>query len=202
MPLASNGLSDLIEEKKLTTEQWILLILGLQELIAPHIKNWKCSALKNMNIMRHEALYTGQLNFEEMCWMGEPIVSAKNKLSLSTRGIFSTVESNYERISGDGTRKIWGFTRSGKWILARLEYSVVDRGDKYEKADRLWLTETGLTDLVCAYGIKPQAIWDILSNEVRKWHESREILAKESNYVFREVQFRTRIILFKEPRTR
>lgn len=201
MPLANNW-DSLIEKKKLTTEQWILLILDLQELIAPHIKNWKCSALKNMNVMRHEALYTSHLTLEEMCWMGEPKVIAENKLSLSTRGIFFTAESNYGRISGNGTRLIWGLTRSGKWILAKLEYSVASRGDKYEKSERLWLAETDLNELVYTYGIKPQSIWDILSNEVREWNNSRERLAKESDYVFGEVQFRTRLILLTESRTR
>lgn len=205
MPLASkanDGLSTLIEKKELTVDEWILHINELLDQIAPYIKNWKCESLERLKILRHEALYSYKLTPKEMCWLGEPKVFRKKNSSLSTRGIFFPVELNRGRVSGNGYCFIWGLTKSCKWIWAKLAYSVIDRGDKCEKADIIVINESDLMELICAYGVKPWIIFDTLANEVKKWDESRQELANESAAVNREVQFRQRLIHLKYPRVR
>jgi hypothetical protein len=119
----------------------------------------------------------------------------KKKFNMNTRGVFFFDRSIYICVDNDPrhvSMAVCGFTRSGDWLIARIE-SKLDAGGNVEKK-RVVLEEAGPMRWI-ELGIEPQYILYEFTKYIRNYAENREFLTKEAQKMYWQAEMEDRLIL-------
>jgi len=163
---AATALVELLQRKKLTKEQQILVLENRREIL---VRN-------NVDIHINETL--GQLACMDsgdgltlrQLYNDKPqVVSIGNKFSLDCRGLYAGVPFYRGK---DGVRLTFGLDNLS-WLLIKITYSTVD---KCEKASLVQVIRTDLSTILEELAIEPIFIWSYFKIVTDEWVSNRKAL--------------------------
>lgn len=180
----SKALEMFARVSKLSGDDWLALLQARRDFIKPYLDSFALQELGSLNCLKSEN-HTHAINDNFPQLTGDP------RFSLKTQGIFrAQAWGNMERgsrpsgLSGcfefypSGSMHIWGLTRGGLWVLAKLDF-VGELGYKrrgYENATFLNIVEADLPTILEKTKEDAQTIWEELGLAVQQWAKRRREL--------------------------
>lgn len=172
----------------LTSDDWIQLVENRRELIKPHLDSFSLPTLGSLECLKIEH------------WMGklghETKTSGDERFSLKTQGIFFLQPHNaIERfihtehrgepgniLPSDGTKKAWGLTRSGQWIICTIGFvgSSGYKGRGREVATGIGIVEADVPAILAETKTSPTEIWRALGQAIKEFAEHRRRLYSQA----------------------
>jgi hypothetical protein len=193
------GLVTLVRNKQLTEKERIELINARCNLIGPHLDSFTLPELGKFECLSSEGSRLHELGFDNS------VIIGNSGFSLKTQGIFRNAWNARETIpnSGfqpygqggggcaDGVRRLWGFTRSGQWVLVTIAYAGEPgyKGRGYERAKTVDIIEVDLQTLFTGVKETPQNIWIELGKEIKSWTDRRRHLYNQALVLAQTVEF-------------
>lgn len=191
-----NGIEMLVRKKQLTEDEWCKLLECRRSLIKPHLKSFTLPALGDLKCMQTE-------NSTHELSMDAPWLTGDRRFTLKTQGIFHRSRSSIVEISNsgfrassggcdcpDGTMYIWGLSRKGEWILAKVKFTgesgYKERG--CQRAFELDIHEADIQVIIETTKSKSGEIWKVLGESISNWVAFRKELYNDAASVLRIVQ--------------
>jgi hypothetical protein len=189
--LPKETLAILTRKEALTDTDWFDLIEARRAAIKTYLDTFTLPTLGDLHCMRSSnGLHTLTQDFPRQA------PEEQRLFWLKTQGLFYTQPHSaieYKAGTGhqpglggvpypDGVLQIWGLTRSGKWVVATVEFvgeaGYKDRGR--QRATALSISECEIQDLLEKTKESPQVVWNSLGDSVKAWAERRQRLANEA----------------------
>lgn len=182
LPRQKRAFALLVRQEPPTDEEWLELLEARRVLIRPHFDSFTLPTLGHLECLYNEMPFTHRLPNDA------PTLTGDEGFSLETQGIFcaphlarkTIPESGWQPGPGgsacpDGTLYIWGLTRKGQWILAKVVFKgkagYKERG--YEKAQTVDIRESTLPEIVAQTKTTPYQIWLEIGQVIKDWAKFR-----------------------------
>ncbi|MBZ9578220.1 hypothetical protein KJA13_04325 [Patescibacteria group bacterium] len=191
----------LVRKHPPSDEEWLDLIEARRSLIKPHLDSFTLPKLGELKCLRTESWTEGHDLYDALTIRDTLTVTGDTRFSLKTQGIFRRPWSGIQRIpnSGyrapgggcpDGTMYIWGLTRAGQWILAKVEFKGEPGYKKrgYERATRVHIEESDLATIIAKTKSTSEEIWRELGKAIKDWTKARHQLYRRAREIARIIR--------------
>ena len=186
-----------VRQQPLIAEEWIRLIEARRELIKPYLNSFTLSELGNVKCLRRENFVDELGSYFETC--------GDARFSLKTQGIFfmqpwAAIE--YTPNSGsssschgvyrprDGTKKIWGLTRSAEWVIATVSFAGTsgykERGR--EVMTGVEIVEADVARILAETKTPAEEIWRNLGSAIKDFTKKRRSLYAQAQQLANRVE--------------
>jgi hypothetical protein len=176
---STEGLRMLVRGRKIDARQWVGMIEARGKLIKSHLDSFTLSELG-------DEILGERRKFLEAIAPNALKVAGDKQFSLKTQGIFCKSSfSGWERVPESGPSefwmtRVWGLTRSGKWILATIEH----RGKRgYQEPTNVEIIEADVPMIISRTKENPKELWEKLGNAVKIFAKNRKRLYDEAENI-------------------
>ena len=194
---SSKGFKMFLRKEKLTEDEWFEMIEARREMIKPHLNSFSLQELGRLKCLDGD-------NGQHDVLLDINKAVKPNDFSLRTQGVFAAPSASREIVKDGpsvsrvlrsdlspffafpyrkGLLRIWGLTRSNRWILATVSYTEEPgyKGRFYERATEVEIQESNPMEISKSANIEPRFIWQFLGEAIKDFRKRREDLYQQAN---------------------
>ncbi|HMO78655.1 MAG TPA: hypothetical protein PJ997_00490 [Candidatus Paceibacterota bacterium] len=201
-----------INKTELTSEMWIDLLESRRLQITPFLKSFTLPEIGSFRSVRGDGEIQN-LNTDKPKFSGdESLLKYGVNLFNKIQGIFDEQPLECVRVfDSDGVRlrtqindkktytgikHLWGITRSGEWVLVRINFVLVTltNGSRLEQALSVDIRHSSPVEILKVLEIKPIKIWMHIGITVDEWVNRRFTQYSEIKRLKKDMEFDSKIL--------